>query len=448
MVIPREKKKISVCLFGASLDVGNLGCRALAASMIKLILDSMPDANIYLLYGNRTSGTRDVNVSGRNVKVTVVNYRLSPKARIKEHLLWILLAAVCYRLIPIRALRNLICRYIPMIRILEKADFVGSIHGGDSFSDIYGLRRIIIGSIPDIIAILLYKKLVLLPQTYGPYKSTIAKLIARFIFAYSVRIYTRDIKSSEVVREILNKNRKHADIRICPDVAFILDAVTPDMLDIQPKVDRSNAVPLMGLNISGLLYNGGYNHNNMFSLKFEYKEFVKELVIKFIEETNAHLLLIPHVFSSGVESDNNACYEVQKSVPEKYRNRVHRVMREYDHNEIKGIIGLCDFFIGSRMHSCIAALSQGVPSVGIAYSLKFSGVFESIGLENSVVDAREKTQDEVMALCMKIFHEKDRVAEFLSEKIPHISSDLYRLFEEELSYSTLIPQYDFSAVVG
>lgn len=438
MVMNREKKEYTVCLFGASLDVGNMGCRALAASLVKLILEARPDARIYLLYGNRTSGMRDVKVFEKNVKVNVVNYRLSPKAHIQEHLLWIFLAAFFYRLFPIRALRDLISKSTPMIRVIEQADVVGSISGGDSFSDIYGLRRIIIGSVPGIIAILLNKKTVLLPQTYGPYSSKIAKLIARFIFARSVRIYARDSRSIEVVRKILNKKGEYADIRMCPDVAFILDAITPDMMDIQPKIDRNNSIPLIGLNISGLLYNGGYTYNNMFGLKFEYKKFVNVLVEKFMEETNAHILLIPHVFDSGVESDYDACYEAHKSVPEKYRDRVHRVMREYNQNEIKGIIGLCDFFIGSRMHSCIAALSQAIPSVSIAYSQKFLGVFESIDLGNSVIDARERTQDEIMSHCMNHFKEKDKIAIFLKEKIPNIQSKLYSCFKEE--FLGLFPQ--------
>ena len=60
-------------------------------------------------------------------------------------------------------------------------DFIGEICGGDSFSDIYGIRRFIFTVIPDIIAIFLNKSLILLPQTYGPYKSLIAKKIAYFI---------------------------------------------------------------------------------------------------------------------------------------------------------------------------------------------------------------------------------------------------------------------------
>jgi len=39
------------------------------------------------------------------------------------------------------------------------------------------------------------------------------------------------------------------------------------------------------------------------------------------------------------------------------------------------------------MHACIAALSQGIPTVGVAYSQKFTGVFESVLAGDCVVDA-------------------------------------------------------------
>ena len=42
------------------------------------------------------------------------------------------------------------------------------------------------------------------------------------------------------------------------------------------------------------------------------------------------------------------------------------IAHEYDQHAIKSIIGRCDFFIGSRMHACIAALSQKIPTAAVA----------------------------------------------------------------------------------
>lgn len=171
----------NICLQGASMDVGNRGCCALAASLIKLVVDYKPQARINLLYGNRSAGVQQIKISDRTVNLNIVNYRLSPKARLGEHLFWILFLAVLQRITPSRRGRDMIVKSNHWLRCLRQADFVGEIRGGDSFSDIYGLRRFLIGIAPCIIAILMDKKLVMLPQTYGPFNSRLSRLLARFI---------------------------------------------------------------------------------------------------------------------------------------------------------------------------------------------------------------------------------------------------------------------------
>jgi len=46
--------------------------------------------------------------------------------------------------------------------------------------------------------------------------------------------------------------------------------------------------------------------------------------------------------------------------------------------EAKSFISSMDFFVGARMHACIAAFSSGVPVIPMAYSRKFNGLFDSL----------------------------------------------------------------------
>lgn len=54
-----------------------------------------------------------------------------------------------------------------------------------------------------------------------------------------------------------------------------------------------------------------------------------------------------------------------------------------------------DMFMGARMHACIGAFSSGVPTLLLAYSRKFSGLFkETLGYEhiadmNSNMDSKQ-----------------------------------------------------------
>ena len=107
MTLQSESQPIRICLFGATSDVPNLGCRALTASLVRLIKEVRSDAKISLLFGNRTGGTRRIAISeGETVEVEIVNARLSPRARFGEHFFTILLAALLYRVVHLSWFRR------------------------------------------------------------------------------------------------------------------------------------------------------------------------------------------------------------------------------------------------------------------------------------------------------------------------------------------------------
>jgi polysaccharide pyruvyl transferase WcaK-like protein len=61
----------------------------------------------------------------------------------------------------------------------------------------------------------------------------------------------------------------------------------------------------------------------------------------------------------------------------------------------KSYISGMDFFCGSRMHACIAAVSSGVPTVPISYSRKFTGLFESLGYP-LVADCKAESEEQIL----------------------------------------------------
>jgi len=108
------------------------------------------------------------------------------------------------------------------------------------------------------------------------------------------------------------------------------------------------------------------------------------------------------------------------------------VTEEYDQSEIKTIIGLCDFFVGSRMHACIAALSQGIPTVALAYSPKFLGVFQSVDVGDMVLDARQLNLEDLLDECIARFENRQLVAKHLQKVIPRIQDEINAKFQREL----------------
>jgi polysaccharide pyruvyl transferase WcaK-like protein len=144
---------------------------------------------------------------------------------------------------------------------------------------------------------------------------------------------------------------------------------------------------------------------------------------------------VPHTFGpkGNINSDPDACHDALRRLHGKYQDRIHVVTGEYDQSEIKGIISLCNFFIGSRMHACIAALSQEIPTAGVAYSQKFAGVFESVGAADWVVDGRFLDTDAAVDRIIHCFQNRSEMKANLQKNIGLAKSRVMATFRKILS---------------
>jgi len=428
-----EKKNMQICLLGASFDTGNMGVSALAESSIKVIFNRWPNAKITLLGAGLKEGDHHLRLPGRDVQVDIRRVRFSKNVFLRSHFCVLFLNAILLKLLPFRKFRNLLSAINPYVKMLTETDKVFDITGGDSFSDIYGLRRFLIfGFLPKWLITQFGKELILLPQTYGPFKRSITRLMAKCILKRASVVYARDHSGVDYVRVLLGNCSMNGKVHFMPDVAFTLDSHKPEHIDLGALNDnRKKDSIVVGLNVSGLLINGGYTQENMFGLKTNYSELVYGIVDLLMKDKRSLVLLVPHVFAPGgnVESDPDACLKVYDELKKKYPGRIFLTQGQYNQNEIKYIIGLCDFFVGSRMHACIAALSQSIPAVGIAYSKKFQGVFESIELENCVADTSRFSKDKILSTVGAAFEMRDQIRIHLNKIIPGVKENIINMFE-------------------
>jgi polysaccharide pyruvyl transferase WcaK-like protein len=405
-------KPRTIALLGADLTNPNRGVAALSAAVVQNLLTLDPAADLFLFIGHRSSKAQPTLVAGNPRDIEVVNFRLSPHARWKDHLVANLLAAMVIRLVPAPALKRRLLERLERLRRLAEADLVTDIRGGDSFSDIYGLRGFVLGSLASATAILLEKPFVMLPQTIGPFHSTFAKRIARWTLRRAKLVFVRDQESREEVRALAGDL---TTVRFSPDVAFTLESSRGVAEETLPWARTRRTSPVVGLNISALLYIGGYTQKNMFGLRFDYPKFVRRLIEALLGNSDVEIALIPHHYAkeSPQHSDLHWCRKIAEDMASESRGRLRLVDGEYTAHELKGIIGTCDFFVGSRMHACIAALSQCVPAAGVAYSRKFKGVFESVGVGDLVVDARDLDVDTAVGRILTLYERRRELAERL-----------------------------------
>lgn len=283
-----------------------------------------------------------------------------------------------------------------LARTLRESDLVIDISGGDSFADIYGSRRIAIIFLQKYLAHLLRRPVVMAPQTVGPFTGRLWRALARGTLGASAVVATRDDPSTAFVRD-LGVRREVID---ASDVALRLPFDAP--------AKRAAGPVRVGLNVSGLLMQGGYTGNNMFGLRADYPALVRRLIAGFMaHEAGCEVHLIGHVMAwqgAGREDDHAACRALAGEFPGCILAPAFATP-----SEAKTYIAGLGFFAGARMHACIAAFSAGVPVVPMAYSRKFAGLFGSLGYPHTV-DCTTESAADIAARIFAAFIRRDELA--------------------------------------
>ncbi len=277
-----------------------------------------------------------------------------------------------------------------LAREARACDLVIDIGAGDSFSDIYGPGRISKMILASNVVLRAGAPLIMAPQTIGPFKNPSISRAALGVMRRASLIATRDHLSSECAR----RTGYAGPLIEASDVALRLPFRAP--------ARRSEDVIRVGINVSGLLFSGGYSGRNMFGLKADYRRTMRRLAKAFTERRECEVHFISHVLSDDqpVEDDRRACMALHGEFP---NSRVAPAFR--GPIEAKSYIAGMDFFVGARMHACIAAFSAGVPVVPVAYSRKFEGFFGALGYD-LVADARREDDEQIRAKVENAFERR------------------------------------------
>jgi colanic acid/amylovoran biosynthesis protein WcaK/AmsJ len=375
---PAATPSLRIGLFGGPLDTGNLGVSALGISVVRGIRSLCPDAHLVLFddeVGRRAAvleadgWTAPIEFEGSSYSRRFYRLGNQPAARLAARL----------RLGTLH----------PFLRRLSGLDAILDISGGDSFADLYGDWRFRAATAPKQLA-LATSRLLLLPQTYGPFRDPARRALAADLMARAEQLWARDARSLDVARDMLGARFDPARHRAGVDVAFGLPSRPPRDPIRRAEIEAAfaNGQPVFGLNVSGLLYHE--RAGSSFGLKTSYRDLVLEIAQRLLARREGRLLLVSHVAPPCTpdEDDHVACLDLLERLSAGDRARAFAAPTLADPMEAKWVIGRCEWFCGTRMHSCIAGLSQAVPTATLAYSDKSIGVFETVDAGDWVFDPR------------------------------------------------------------
>ncbi|MFX0547527.1 polysaccharide pyruvyl transferase family protein [Roseovarius sp. S1116L3] len=306
-------------------------------------------------------------------------------------------------------------------RAVRGADMVIDIGGGDSFADIYGKRRLTQMFLMKYLTHLAGRPLVLAPQTFGPFRHRLSGFLARQSIRRCAITATRDALSTACLREM----GISGGIIEASDVAL--------RLPYDPPAGTESGPVKVGINVSGLLMSGGYTRDNMFGLKMDYPQLMRDIAQHFTDHADGcELHLVPHVISwerGALEDDYAASVKLAEEFPGAIVAPAFT-----SPSEAKSYIAGMDFFMGARMHACIAAFSSGVPVVPMAYSRKFAGLFGALGYDETVDCTAQSAED----IKERIFAAYERRADMAQAQQAALETGLERLGRYEAALGDLM----------
>lgn len=191
------------------------------------------------------------------------------------------------------------------------------------------------------------------------------KIFARYVLNTVDLITTREEETFKLLR---NTAGNKAQIYLTGDPAILLSPTSHSevrRIMLEEGIHKDNEL-LIGLTLTREVLNA----YNPWKSKGNYKKAIAaiaKLLDLLTKCFNARIVFLPH----GIEPyKNRDDRDVAKDVFHSMQNK-HKVVlitREYSPQELKGLMGIFDLFIGTRVHSVIGSISMGIPSITLVKS--------------------------------------------------------------------------------
>ncbi|AFZ44041.1 hypothetical protein PCC7418_1873 [Halothece sp. PCC 7418] len=211
------------------------------------------------------------------------------------------------------------------------------------------------------------KKIILLPQAFGPFESPSLKNSFLQVLDNSDLIFARDKISYE---HLINLGGKSSHIKIAPDFTNLVKGKVPDYLPhpfnqpcIIPSARMIDKTP------------AHIRQNYLFFLVTCTKELIRKKQEPFI---------LVHDTGSDFELASQLQTEVGQAI---------KIINEPNPLLIKGILSQCSLVIASRFHGLISALSQGVPGLGLGWSHKYNQLFEDYCCSECLISSLDSEEE-------------------------------------------------------
>lgn len=307
-----------------------------------------------------------------------------------------------------------------LLKECRKADVIVGVYG-DAF-----LEKDTITSIKFLFKLLIVtfakKPVIVFPSSVGPFNTQLSRFLVRFVFNRVKSITLRE-EISKMCLEESGVNR--LSIHLTADTAFVLEPVPCERVNeifLKEGINKDNK-PLVGINISQLLNYKSKTQN----VKQDYIEIIAKTADYIVSKLGATVIFVPHeiypreikeIIGDTQKIGGDDITAVKEAfLKTKNEDRIVPITNKYTLEELKGMIGRCDLFIGARTHSTIASTSMCVPTIAIEYSHKAPGIMKMVGLEKYVCNFTTMDFEELKSKINDIWSNREEIKNDLASKV-------------------------------
>jgi colanic acid/amylovoran biosynthesis protein len=400
----------------------NNGDAALTDVAIQQLSNCFPQSHITLAMNDPDSHLGDHMVVGSFLHWM---YKPSEKAGMQWNygaIIQLLLASLwsvfTYRLFKHPSFFGLTQTQKESLQVYFDADLVVSAPGNFMYSSGKAGLTFLIIAYTMAYALFASKPLYLFPQTIGPLSRARDRKLTQWILNRARLVMVREPIS---LKEIQQMGVTRAHCRLIPDIAFSFQGVPVEEAKTWLRawgVDTEQGQPLLGITVINW---GAQTAQPM--IQEYYEDALFQVANYFLETTHGKVIFFPQVCSNMMVNDDRI---PTQRVAERFQDRAEQVIfiKEPTNPELlKTAYRFMDVFIGTRMHSNIFALSEGVPVIAIAYRYKTQGIMQMMMLENWVMDINQVKGEVLVTKLASLWQEKHTLRQHIQARATALAQE-------------------------
>lgn len=259
------------------------------------------------------------------------------------------------------------------------------------------------------------KPLYIFPQSFGPLAHWWEGWLLCWILRKARVVMVREPVSMELLEKY---HLRHLHVHLLPDIAFAFSGVSPPVAENwlhEHGIDPTSERPLLGLTV----INWSAQNSN-FSRQSEYETACAGAIRHFVSHIGGRAILFPQVTGPAVDSDDRIPAERINAKLTDIADSILLIEEQLPPGLIKALYGQMDVVIGTRMHSIIFALSEGVPVIAIGYMHKTQGVAAMLGLDQWVLDIRKINQEALVEMLTGLWKERKILKAQIASALPSV----------------------------